>query len=360
MVRNAFPYIKKQHTSMSHYHGKTDDCDAPLVIIAEAGVNHNGDINLAHKLIDAAAESGANIVKFQTFRAVNVMCASAPRAEYQISNTGTNESQLEMVKKLELGPDEFISLKNHCDAIGIRFWSTAFDDASVDFLRSLGLGLWKIPSGEITNLPYLRKIGGFGEDVILSTGMSTLGDVEAAIDVLERAGTSRAKITLLHCTTEYPAPLREVNLRAMLTMANAFPGVQGVGYSDHTEGIEIALAAVALGATVIEKHFTLDRNLPGPDHKASLVPEELAELVAAARNIEKALGSGIKRPGEREIRNRAVARKSLVAAAPIRKGETLDSSNMTAKRPGLGISPMRWDEMCGTIAQKDYQTDDLI
>lgn len=329
-------------------------------IIAEAGVNHNGDVNLAHKLIDEAAKAGADIVKFQTFRAKDVMCAEAPRAEYQIANTGGTESQLEMVQKLELGPDQFISLKNHCDEIGIRFWSTAFDDISIDFLRSLGLGMWKIPSGEITNLPFLRKIGGFGEMVILSTGMSTLGEVEAAIDALELAGTPRNKITLLHCTTEYPAPMREVNLRAMLTMESAFPGIQGVGYSDHTEGIEIALAAVALGAKVLEKHFTLDRNLPGPDHKASIEPGEMARLVAAARNIEKALGSAIKKPGAQELKNRIVARKSLVASAHIKKGEILDCKNMTAKRPGSGISPMRWDEICGTGASRDYKPDELI
>lgn len=331
-----------------------------VTIIAEAGINHNGNVELAHRLIDAASSSGADIVKFQTFHAKDMIAASAPCAEYQAENTGNTESQLEMVQRLELGPDDFLSLKRHCDEVGIRFWSTAFDAVSIDFLRSLRLGLWKIPSGEITNLPYLRKIGAFGEEVILSTGMATLGEIEAAIDALQMAGTPRQKITLLHCTTEYPAPLEEVNMRAMVSMAKAFPGIGGIGYSDHTDGIEIALAAVAMGATVIEKHFTLDRSLPGPDHKASLEPEHLGRMIAGIRKIEKAMGDGIKRPGPQELKNRVVARKSLVAAAPIRKGELLGPHNVTVKRPGSGISPMRWDEICGKAAQRNYDRDELI
>lgn len=329
-------------------------------IIAEAGVNHNGEPELAHKLVDAAAGCGADAIKFQTFRAENLATAKTPRAEYQIVNTGTADSQLAMLKRLELAPDDFIALKKHCDELGLVFLSSAFDAESIDLLRGLGLRAWKIPSGEITNLPYLRKLGSFGEKVILSTGMSTLGEVEAAIDILEAAGTPRKEIILLHCTTEYPAPLEEVNLRAMLTMKNAFPGIGGVGYSDHTDGIEIALAAVALGARLIEKHFTFDRKMPGPDHRASLEPGQLRGLVTGIRKIEKALGQGIKRPGPCELKNRPVARKSLVAARAIKKGELLCAGNLALKRPGTGVSPMRWDEICGQRAERDYEPDELI
>lgn len=331
-----------------------------VLLVAEAGVNHNGDIRLAHRLIDEAADAGADIVKFQTFHAEAVIAASAPKAAYQEETTGGDESQLDMVRKLELPLEAFVDLREHCEKRGIRFWSTAFDLRSVDFLRDQGLRLWKIPSGEITNVPYLRKIGAYGHDVVLSTGMATLGDVETALDILESAGTPRCKITLLHCTTDYPTPLEDVNLRAMETLRAAFPGVGGVGYSDHTRGIEVALAATALGAVLIEKHFTLDKTMPGPDHAASLEPAELAALARGVRNISIALGDGRKRPSATELENRIVARKSLVAAVPIKQGELLGEHNMTVKRPGSGISALRWDEVCGQRAERDYEADELI
>lgn len=331
-----------------------------ILVVAEAGVNHNGDVNLAHKLIDVAADAGADIIKFQTFHAEAVIAASAPKAAYQKETTGAEESQLDMVRKLELSANDFIALKKHCEERGIEFWSTAFDLISVDFLHSLDIARWKIPSGEITNLPYLRKIGGYNQDIVLSTGMATLGDIETALDILEKAGTSRGKVMLLHCTTEYPAPLESVNLRAMRTIQNAFPGIAGIGYSDHTEGIAISLAAVAMGAQLIEKHFTLDKNMEGPDHKASLNPQELEALVKNIRNVSRALGDGIKHPTEIEMQNRIVARKSLVASTEIHKGDILGEHNMTVKRPGSGISALRWDEFCGRKAERDYKVDELI
>ncbi len=329
-----------------------------VLIIAEAGVNHNGDMELAKKLIDVAAQAGADLVKFQTFNANRQATHAAKKADYQTKSTDGNESQHEMLRRLELTPEMHNELIAHCALRNIGFFSTGFDIESVDLLVSLGQQQFKIPSGEITNLPYLRHIGQFGKPVILSTGMATLGDIEAAIEVLEKAGTSRAKLTLLHCTTEYPTPMAEVNLRAMQSIHSAF-GV-AVGYSDHTQGIEIAIAAVALGATVIEKHFTLDRNLPGPDHKASLEPHELKAMVTAIRNIEVALGDGIKRLTPGEAKNKPVARKSLVASKAIKAGELFSGQNVTAKRPGTGISPMRWDEIIGQVARKDYDEDDLI
>lgn len=329
-----------------------------VLIIAEAGVNHNGDLELARQLIDAAAAAGADLVKFQTFSANRLVTANARKADYQTRNSGGGETQHEMLRRLELGPEAHHQLLAHCQARGIGFFSTGFDLESVDFLLDLGLDKFKIPSGEITNLPYLRHVGRHGKEVILSTGMATLGDIEAAIEALEQAGTPRDRITVLHCTTEYPTPMNEVNLRAMQSIGEAF-GV-AVGYSDHTPGIEVAIAAVALGARVIEKHFTLDRNLPGPDHKASLEPGELKAMVSAIRNIETALGDGIKRLTPSEAKNRPIARKSLVAARPIRTGEAFTNENITTKRPGTGISPMRWDEVMGQVAQKDYKEDDLI
>ena len=333
---------------------------AKTIIVAEAGVNHNGDFDMACRLVEAAADAGADIVKFQTFQSDAVISVCAPKAAYQQEATGAAESQLDMVRKLELPMEAFVALKKHCDERGIRFWSTAFDRKSVDFLHGLGLGLWKIPSGEVTNLPYLRQIGAYGQEVVLSTGMTTLGDVETALDILERAGTPRAQVILLHCTTDYPAPLADVNLRAMETMRCAFPGVRGVGYSDHTKGIEVSLAATALGAVMIEKHFTLDNTMIGPDHADSLEPAELAVLVRGVRNVSLALGDGWKRPSVKEMENRIVARKSLVAAIPIKKGDVLSEKNMTVKRPGSGISALRWDEYCGRIAERDYQADELI
>lgn len=328
------------------------------LIIAEAGVNHNGDLNLARRLIDAAALAGADFVKFQTFNADRQVTRSAKKVYYQAQATDSNESQYEMLRRLELTEAMHHELIAHCAMRNVGFFSTAFDIESVDLLASLGQDLFKIPSGEITNLPYLRHIGQLGKAVILSTGMATMGEIEATIDVLEQAGTPRAKLTVLHCTTEYPAPMNEVNLRAMQSIRAAF-GI-AVGYSDHTRGIEVAIAAVALGATIIEKHFTLDRKLPGPDHQASLEPAELSAMVAAIRNVEVALGDGIKRPTPSEAQNKPVARKSLVASRAIRAGEKFTAENLTAKRPGTGISPMRWDEIIGKKAQRNYAADELI
>lgn len=328
------------------------------LIIAEAGVNHNGDFELAKQLIDAAAAAGADIVKFQTFNANRQVTRTAKKADYQTQTTDSKESQHAMLHRLELTEAMHHHLIAHCATRNIGFFSTGFDIESVDLLVSLGQDRFKIPSGEITNLPYLRHIGQLGKKVILSTGMATLGEIEAAIEVLDQAGTPRAQLTVLHCTTEYPTPMAEVNLRAMQSIHAAF-GV-AVGYSDHTQGIEVAIAAVAMGATVIEKHFTLDCNLPGPDHQASLEPEELKAMVAAIRNIEIALGDGIKRLTPSEARNKPVARKSLVASRAIKAGEVFTAENLTAKRPGNGISPMQWDEMLGRKATRNFDPDELI
>jgi N,N'-diacetyllegionaminate synthase len=329
-----------------------------VLIIAEAGVNHNGDLGLARQLIDAAAEAGADLVKFQTFNASRQVTRTAKKADYQTQTTDSNESQYEMLRRLELTPDMHKELIAHCKIRNIGFFSTGFDIESIDLLVSLGQDYFKIPSGEITNLPYLRYIGRLRKAVILSTGMATLGDIEAAIYALEQAGTLRVDMTALHCTTEYPTPMNEVNLRAMQSINAAF-GV-AVGYSDHTTGMEVAIAAVAMGATVIEKHFTLNRNLPGPDHKASLEPEELKAMVAAIRNIEIALGDGIKRLTPSEARNKPIARKSLVAAKQILTGDVFSAENITTKRPGTGISPMQWDEIMGCTATRDFAADELI
>ena len=328
------------------------------LIIAEAGVNHNGDLSMARRLVDAAAEAGADLVKFQTFRADRLVTTSAKKASYQMATTAANESQHEMIRRLELTEAMHDDLIMHCRQCRIEFFSTAFDVENLDYLMGLGMSRIKVPSGEITNLPYLRRVGSFGKPVILSTGMSTLGEIESALNALEQCGASREKITVLHCNTEYPVPMAEVNLRAMLSIRHAF-GV-AVGFSDHTEGIEVAVAAVALGATVIEKHLTLDRNLAGPDHRASIEPDELRQLVRSIRNIESAMGDGIKRPNARELGNRPAARKSLVAALPIARGEVFSESNLTTKRPGTGISPMRWDEVVGRKAGRDFAPDEPI
>lgn len=328
------------------------------LIIAEAGVNHNGDLALARQLIDVAAEAGADLVKFQTFNADRLVTTFARKAEYQTKTTDAGESQHTMIRRLELTRDMHKALIAHCWSRGIRFFSTAFDPESIDLLAELGLDCFKIPSGEITNLPYLRHVGRYGKPVILSTGMATLGEIEAALQVLERTGVPRDRITVLHCNTEYPTPMADVNLRAMLAIRDAF-GV-AVGYSDHTSGIEVAIAAVALGATVIEKHFTLDRNLPGPDHSASLEPSELKAMVAAIRNIEQAMGDGVKRPSASEAKNKPIARKSLVAACAIRAGEVFSETNLAVKRPGTGMSPMRWDEVLGRKAPRAFAADELI
>lgn len=328
------------------------------VIIAEAGVNHNGDLAMARQLIDVASVAGADFVKFQTFRADTLVTQAAGKADYQTQTTANDESQHAMLRRLELTREMHVSLIAHCQSRGIAFLSTGFDSASIDLLVELGQDQFKIPSGEITNLPYLRHVGRYAKPVILSTGMATLGEIEAALSVLEHAGTPRERITVLHCTTEYPTPMAEVNLRAMVSIGKAF-GV-AVGYSDHTPGIEVAIAAAALGATVIEKHFTLDRNLPGPDHQASLEPDELRAMVAAIRNIEQALGSGIKAPGVSEVKNKPVVRKSLVAARAIRAGEVLSADNLAVKRPGTGLSPMQWDAVVGRVASRDFAADELI
>jgi N,N'-diacetyllegionaminate synthase len=328
------------------------------IIIAEAGVNHNGDLELAKRLITAAKMAGADIVKFQTFKATNLVTKAASKAAYQAVATGSDESQFEMVKKLELSKSDHEILIEVCRRQGIEFFSTAFDAASFDMLYELGVRQVKIPSGELTNLPLLRYITRLGLPVLLSTGMANLGEIEAAISVIEEAGTPRSLITVLHCTTEYPTPMTDVNLMAMLSMKSAL-GVQ-VGYSDHTAGIEIPVAAVALGAKVIEKHFTLDRNLPGPDHQASLEPQELKAMVDAIRNIERALGDGIKRPSVSELKNKPIARKSLVAVDNIRTGEVFSADNVGTKRPGTGISPMLWDDVMGKVAKRDFSIDELI
>jgi N,N'-diacetyllegionaminate synthase len=328
------------------------------LIIAEAGVNHNGDLVLARQLIDVAADAGADLVKFQTFSADRLVATHAKKADYQTQTTDAGESQHAMIRKLELTREMHAALIAHCKSRGILFFSSGFDPDSVDLLVELGLDCFKIPSGEITNLPYLRHVGRYGKSVILSTGMATLGEIEAALDVLEQAGTPRERITVLHCNTEYPTPMADVNLRAMLTIRDAF-GI-AVGYSDHTPGIEVPIAAVALGATVIEKHFTIDRNLPGPDHQASLEPDELKAMVAAIRNIEQAMGDGIKRPSPSEAKNKPIARKSLVAACVIHAGEMFSETNLAVKRPGTGLSPMRWDEVLGCKAPRDFAADELI
>lgn len=330
------------------------------IIIAEAGVNHNGSVELAKKLVDKAAEAGADYIKFQTFKAANLVTKSARQAEYQKKNIGgKDDSQYLMLKKLELTSKEYDVLVDYCGKRGIRFFSTAFDYDSINYLNSLGLGLWKIPSGEVTNYPFLKCIAAYNEKTILSTGMCDMADVRAAVDALCKNGLSKENLILLHCNTEYPTPFEDVNLKAMDALRKEF-GVE-VGYSDHTKGIEVPIAAVALGATVIEKHFTLDRNMEGPDHKASLEPDELKAMVSAIRNIEKAVGGdGTKHVSDSERKNIAIARKSIIAACDIKKGELLTEKNLTVKRPGTGISPMRWEEVIGTKAIRDFAEDEII
>jgi len=329
-----------------------------VFIIAEAGVNHNGSLELAKKMIYVAKEAGADAIKFQTFKAEKVISKYAQKADYQKRTTRTNESQLEMVKRLELDVQTHRELIDYCKEKDILFLSSPFDLDSIDLLDQLGLKIFKIPSGEITNLPYLRKIGKLKKTVILSTGMADLGEIEDALDILTEADTKKDQITILHCNTEYPTPYEDVNLKAMLTIRDAFK--IKVGYSDHTLGIEVPIAAVALGAKVIEKHFTLDKNMEGPDHKASLDPNELKQMVKSLRNIEKSLGDGIKKPSQSEMKNKPIVRKSIVAAKEIKKGEVFTTENLLIKRPGNGISPMRWEEIVGKVSKKDYQHDQLI
>jgi N,N'-diacetyllegionaminate synthase len=329
-----------------------------VLVIAEAGVNHNGELQLARRLVERAAEAGADLVKFQTFAADRLVTRDARKADYQQQTTDALESQHAMIRRLELSVDAHRMLIEHCRQHDIGFFSSGFDEPSIDLLAQFGLDCLKIPSGEITNLPYLRHVGRLGKPVILSTGMSRLEEIEAALHALIAAGTPRSQITVLHCNTEYPTPMEDVNLKAMLTIRDTFD--VPIGYSDHTQGIEVAIAAVALGATVIEKHFTLDRNLPGPDHRASLEPDEFKAMVQAIRNIERALGDGLKQPSPSETRNLLIARKSLVAARHIREGEAFSADNLAAKRPGTGISPMRWDEVVGRVARRDFAPDELI
>lgn len=326
------------------------------LIIAEAGVNHNGSLEIAKQLALAAKQCGADIVKFQTAKLESLVSKYAGMADYQKKNIGEEMSQREMLKKLLLSYDEFTELADFCKEIDIQFLSTPFDLESIDFLERIGCSIWKVPSGEITNLPYLEKIAATHKKVLLSTGMCTLDEVREAVEVLKENGTD--DITILHCTTQYPAPFEEVNLNAMFTLQSEFK--TEIGYSDHTKGIEIPVAAVAMGAVVIEKHLTLDRNMEGPDHKASLEPKEFGAMVQAIRNIEKAMGTGEKKPTESEIANKAVARKSIIAACSIKKGEILTKENLTTKRPGNGISPMNWYKVLGTKAIRDFQEDELI
>lgn len=330
------------------------------LIIAEAGVNHNGSIELAKQLVDKAVEAGVNYIKFQTFKASKLVTKTAKQAEYQQKNIGKeSDSQYQMLKKLELSPEEHEVLIAYCQQKGIKFFSTAFDFDSIEYLHSLNLGLWKIPSGEVTNYPFLKRVAAYNEKTILSTGMSEMEDVSAAVEALYKNGLSKENLILLHCNTEYPTPFEDVNLKAMDALRKEF--CVEVGYSDHTKGIEVPIAAVALGATVIEKHFTLDRNMEGPDHKASLEPDELKAMVSAIRNIEKAIGGdGTKHVSESEKKNIAIARKSIVAACDIKAGELFTEQNLTVKRPGNGVSPMRWEEVVGTKAKRDFSEDDLI
>ena len=330
----------------------------PCFVIAEAGVNHNGSLDLAFELVDAAIRAGADAVKFQAFQAKNLVSKGTPKADYQKETTGGKESQFDLLKSLELGTDEHRNLQNYCRERNIVFLSSPFDIQSGDFLDEIDIPAFKIPSGEITNWPFLKHLAGKGRTLILSTGMSNLGDIEGALQILEDGGLKRCNVVILHCNTEYPTPFEDVNLRAMKTIGRAFQVV--TGYSDHTRGIEVAVAAVALGACVIEKHLTLDRTLSGPDHQASIEEAEFLTMVKAIRNVEQALGSSLKVPSESEKRNMAVARKSLVAACDIREGEVFSEDNLTVKRPGTGIDPRRWQDMLGQKASRTFCKDELI
>ncbi len=329
-----------------------------IIIIAEAGVNHNGSIPMAKEMIDVAADAGADLVKFQTFTAEKLVIKTAKKADYQKNSSDQTESQFQMIKKLELSRNDHEILLEHCNKNNIQFLSTPFDRQSINLLDEINIPFFKIPSGEITNLPYLRHIGGIGKPVVISTGMATISEVKNAMSILLDAGIKQNDITVLHCNSEYPSPMKDVNLKAMQTLENEL-GVK-VGYSDHTLGIEVSVAAVAMGAKVIEKHFTLDRNLYGPDHGASLEPSELKEMISAIRNIERALGDGVKKPSQSEIKNLLISRKSIVSKRPIKKGELFSKENLTVKRPGNGISPMKWDEILGSVSIRDYLKDELI
>lgn len=327
-----------------------------VIIIAEAGVNHNGSFELAKKMVDAAKEAGVDYVKFQTFNPKKLVSRYAEKAEYQKKTTGSDETQLQMLQKLTLTEDNFLSLRDYCREVGIGFISTPFDLDSIDFLETFDMDFWKVPSGEVTNLPYLEAIARTKRKVVMSTGMCDMNEIQDAIEVLEKNGTT--DITLLHCNTQYPTPYEHVNLSAMNSIKDALH--KEVGYSDHTQGIEVPIAAVAMGATVIEKHFTLDKNMEGPDHKASLNPSELKHMVVAIRNIERAIGNGLKEPSSSEMANKGVARKSIVASRSIKQGEAFSEENLTTKRPGTGISPMKWYEVIGKVAPRDFSEDEII
>ena len=327
-----------------------------VIVIAEAGVNHNGSFELAKKMVDAAKEAGVDYVKFQTFNPKKLVSKYAEKAKYQKETTGSDETQLQMLQKLTLTEDNFLSLRDYCKEVGIGFISTPFDLDSIAFLETFDMDFWKVPSGEVTNLPYLEAIARTKRKVVMSTGMCDMNEIQDAMEVLEKNGTT--EITLLHCNTQYPTPYEHVNLSAMNSIKDAMH--KEVGYSDHTQGIEVPIAAVAMGATVIEKHFTLDKNMEGPDHKASLDPTELKQMVRAIRNIEKAIGNGLKEPSSSELANKAVARKSIVASRDIEQGEVLSEENLTTKRPGTGISPMKWYEVIGKVASRDFSEDEMI
>ena len=327
-----------------------------VIIIAEAGVNHNGSFELAKKMVDAAKEAGVDYIKFQTFNPKKLVSKYAEKAEYQKETTGSDETQLQMLQKLTLTEDNFLSLRDYCREVGIGFISTPFDLDSIAFLEAFDMDFWKVPSGEVTNLPYLEAIARTKRKVVMSTGMCDMNEIQDAIEVLEKNGTT--EITLLHCNTQYPTPYEHVNLSAMNSIRDALH--KEVGYSDHTQGIEVPIAAVAMGATVIEKHFTLDKNMEGPDHKASLNPSELQQMVVAIRNIEQAIGNGLKEPSSSEMANKGVARKSIVASRSIKQGEVFSEENLTTKRPGTGISPMKWYDVIGKVAPRDFSEDEII
>ncbi|MDP8230764.1 MAG: N-acetylneuraminate synthase [Candidatus Gorgyraea atricola] len=329
-----------------------------VFIIAEAGVNHNGSVDIAKRMVDAAIEADVDAIKFQTFKAEKIITKSAPKAEYQKDTTDKEESHFDMIKKLELDMKAHLEILDYCKKNKIAFLSSPFDSESIDLLDKLGLNLFKIPSGEITNLPYIRKIGSLKKEIILSTGMSDLKEIENALNILEAFGTPKGRITVLHCNTEYPTPIEDVNLQAMVTMKDTF-GVN-VGYSDHTCGIEVSIAAVAMGASVIEKHFTLDKNMQGPDHKASLEPDELKAMTKAIRNTEKAMGDGVKRASQSELKNKVVVRKSIVASRGIIKDEIFTEKSIIPKRPGSGISPMEWDNIIGKKAKRNFNEGEMI
>lgn len=329
-----------------------------VFIIAEAGVNHNGSVEIAKKMIDAAVISGVDAIKFQTFKVEKLVSVTAPKAQYQMENASSSETQFEMLKKLQLSNDSLRELFRYCQAKDILFLSSPFDEESLDMLVDLGMNIIKIPSGELTNLPYLRKIGRLNKRLIVSTGMAYLAEVKDVLRVLMESGTKKENITILHCNTQYPTPVYDVNLNAIISIKDAFH--INVGYSDHTLGIEIAIAAVALGASVIEKHFTLDRHMDGPDHRASLEPDELKTMSAAIRNVEKAFGNGIKEPSPSELQNRNIVRKSIIALKDIKKGDLFTEDNITTKRPATGISPFEWDIVIGKAAKRDFAEDELI